>query len=58
MAIEVALLFTIHDAWNELPIANLGAILMSYGKVKAEGVLQGTSRRLINIKNKVNRSRE
>jgi hypothetical protein len=38
MAVEVALLFTIHNAWNELPMADLGAILTSYRKVKAKGV--------------------
>jgi hypothetical protein len=58
MAVEVVLLFAIQDAWNKLPIVDPGAILTSYKRVKAKGVPQGTNRRLINIKNKVNRRRE
>jgi hypothetical protein len=54
MAVEVVPSFTVQDAWNELPIVNPGAVLTSYERVEAEGVPQGTNRRLINVENKVN----
>jgi hypothetical protein len=65
MAIEVVLLFAVQDTWNKLLTVNPRAILTLYKGVKVKGVPENTltslhdiSGRLINIKNKVNRSGE
>jgi hypothetical protein len=58
MVVEVVPSFAVQDAWNKLPTVDPGAVLTSYENVEAEGVSQGTSRRLINLENKVNKSGE
>jgi hypothetical protein len=65
MAVEVVPLFAVQDAWNKLLTVDPGAILTPYEGVKVKGVPENTltglhnvGGRLINVKNKVNGSRE